>query len=79
MSQPRQLGVQDLGTAAPTEQHDLSASDPDRVRMLRAMLDQHDREQAPPQWPSLLEGPIFIDHPLGVPQERGQEYIWWDN
>ena len=63
----------------PTEQHDLSGQQPDRVHALTAMLDQHDREQAPPQWPSLLEGPISIDHPLGVPQQRGETYIWWDN
>jgi arylsulfatase A-like enzyme len=66
-------------TNDPTEHHDLSASQPDRVRALTALLDQHDREQAPPQWPSLLEGPIFVDQPLGVPQKQGADYIWWDN
>jgi arylsulfatase A-like enzyme len=66
-------------TTDPTEHHDLSAQQPERVRQLKAMLDQFDREQAPPQWPSLLEGPIFIDQPLGVPQKQGGEYIWWDN
>ncbi len=63
----------------PTEHHDLSAAQPDRVRALTALLDQHDRQQRAPQWPSLLEGPIFIDRPLGAPQERGADYIWWDN
>ena len=63
----------------PTEHHDLSAAQPDRVRALTALLNQHDREQAPPQWPSLLEGPIFIDQPFGVPQKHGADYIWWDN
>jgi len=63
----------------PDEHHDLSAAQPDRVRTLTALLDQHDREQHAPQWPSLLEGPIFIDQPLGVPQRRDADYIWWDN
>lgn len=64
----------------PTERHDLSAAQPDRARALTALLDQHDRDQHAPQWPSLLEGPIFIDRPLGVgPQQRGADYIWWDN
>ncbi|MFT3728906.1 MAG: sulfatase-like hydrolase/transferase [Terricaulis sp.] len=63
----------------PTEHHDLSAEQPDRVRTMRAMLDAFDRQQARPQWPSLLEGPIFVDQPLGVPQKQGGEYIWWDN
>jgi arylsulfatase A-like enzyme len=63
----------------PLERHDLSAEQPERVRRLRAMLDGFDRQQAPPQWPTLLEGPIFIDQPLGAPQRRGADYIWWDN
>jgi arylsulfatase A-like enzyme len=63
----------------PLEHHDLSREQPDRVRALTALLDQHDREQRAPQWPSLLEGPIFVDQPLGVPQRRGADYIWWDN
>ena len=74
----RRVWLYDMN-ADPTEHHDLSAQQPDRVRALEALLNQHDREQAPPQWPSLLEGPIFIDQPLGVPQKRGADYIWWDN
>jgi arylsulfatase A-like enzyme len=65
--------------ADPTEHHDLSAQQPERVRAMEALLAAHDRLQARPQWPSLLEGPIFIDQPLGVRQKRGADYIWWDN
>ena len=32
-----------------------------------------------PAWPSLLQGPIPIDHPLGMPDKPGDEYIYWDN
>ena len=63
----------------PAEHHDLAAAQPDRVRALTALLDAHDREQRAPSWPSLLEGPIFVDQPLGVPQRRDADYIWWDN
>ena len=24
-------------------------------------------------------GPVFVDHPSGVPQKPGDEYILWDN
>ena len=30
-------------------------------------------------WPSLLQGPVFVDHPSGQPQRKGEEYILWDN
>lgn len=68
----------DLG-ADPTEQHDLAAARPDKVGELQALLDAHDRELVPPAWPSLIEGPIPIDHPLGVPDRASDEYVYWDN
>ncbi len=61
----------------PTEQHNLVEAQPGVVTQLRALLAAHDREQVAPIWPSLLQGPIFIDHPLGVPQRPGEEYIMW--
>ncbi|WP_374569771.1 sulfatase-like hydrolase/transferase [Phenylobacterium sp.] len=63
----------------PTEQHDLSKAQPDRVKTMLAMLAAQDKEDAKPLWPSLLQGPVFIDHPEGVPQKAGEEYIMWDN
>jgi hypothetical protein len=33
----------------------------------------------PPAWPSLIEGAIPIDHPLGVPDGATDEYVYWDN
>ena len=65
--------------ADPTERVDLSAQRPEKVRELRARLDAHDAEMVPPAWPSLIEGPIPIDHPLGVPEQPGDEYVYWDN
>jgi hypothetical protein len=32
-----------------------------------------------PAWPSLIEGPIAIDHPLGVADSPDDEYVYWDN
>ena len=73
MNELRRHSTEPSGKMAP------KVSQPDRVRALTALLDQHDREQAPPQWPSLLEGPIFVDQPLGVPQKQGADDIWRDN
>lgn len=65
--------------ADPTERIDRSAERPETVRALRALLDAHDAAMRPPAWPSLIEGPIPIDHPLGVPDAAGDEYVYWDN
>ena len=65
--------------ADPTEQHELSAAQPDRTRAMLAMLKAQDAQSAKPLWPSLLQGPVFVDHPSGQPQKKGEEYILWDN
>jgi len=49
------------------------------VAALRALLDSHDATQSPPLWPSLLEGAVHIDSPLGAPREPGAEYVYWAN
>jgi arylsulfatase A-like enzyme len=63
----------------PTERVDLSAGNPAKVQELKTLLAAHDAEMAPPAWPSLIEGPIAIDHPLGVPDSANDEYVYWDN
>jgi arylsulfatase A-like enzyme len=68
----------DLNTD-PTEQHDLSESRADRVSALTKLLDRYNDEQAPPAWPSLIEGPITIDAPLGVANTPGDQYVYWAN
>jgi arylsulfatase A-like enzyme len=65
--------------ADPTEQHELSQAEPARVKAMLAMLAAQDAQSVKPIWPSLLQGPIFIDHPSGVPQKKGEEFILWDN
>lgn len=65
--------------ADPTEQNDLSASEPERVTALRAMIEAHNRDMAKPIWPGLIEGPVRIDVPLNAPWRNGQDYIYWTN
>lgn len=63
----------------PYEKTDISAQEPERVKAMLALLAQQDARSVKPLWPSLLQGPVFIDHPSGRPQKAGDEYILWDN
>lgn len=63
----------------PTERQDLASAQPARVQAMMAALKAEDAQMVKPLWPSLLRGPIFIDHPSGVPQKPGEDYILWDN
>jgi arylsulfatase A-like enzyme len=74
----QKVWLYDLATD-PTERHDLSKVKPDKVAALRALIQAQDAQTKPPMWPSLLQGPVFIDHPGGQPQKPGEEYILWDN
>jgi arylsulfatase A-like enzyme len=65
--------------ADPGERVDLAASHPERVAELAALLDAQDARAAKPLWPSLLEGPVPIDVPLGVPRRGDEEYVYWPN
>jgi arylsulfatase A-like enzyme len=75
---PRKELLFDLKTD-PTEQHDLAAAQPAKVAELLAQLKQHDSEQMPPAWESLVRAPIAIDRPLGVPPKKGEAYAYWSN
>ena len=63
----------------PTERVDLAATNPDKVRELKAVLAAHEAEMVMPAWPSLIEGPIDVDHPLGVAARPEDEYVYWEN
>lgn len=63
----------------PTERHDLSASEPQRVAELRAMIDAQNKGMAKPIWPGLVEAPVRIDVPQNAPWKDGQDYIYWTN
>jgi arylsulfatase A-like enzyme len=63
----------------PTERRELSRVQPARTKAMLALIAAQDAQSVKPMWPSLLQGPVFIDHPSGQPQRRGEEYILWDN
>jgi arylsulfatase A-like enzyme len=65
--------------ADPTERRDLSALQPERVAVMRAMIEAQNANLAPPLWPALIEGPVRIDVPLNAPWSEEQEYIYWSN
>src|SRR3546814_2384823 len=60
---PEKVRLYNLATD-PTERHDLSAEQPQRVAQLRAMIEAQNRDMAKPIWPGLIEGPIRIDVPM---------------
>ena len=63
----------------PTEQVNLASMHPEKARELLRLLIAHRNETGPPAWPSLIEGAIAIDRPLGVPDRPDEEYVYWAN
>jgi arylsulfatase A-like enzyme len=63
----------------PTEQHNLAAEQPAKVSELLALLEQHNADLPPAMWPSVVEMPVAIDKPLGLPDSPDDEYIYWPN
>jgi arylsulfatase A-like enzyme len=63
----------------PTERRNLAGAAPEKMLELGAKLAAIDAEQAPPLWPSLLEAPLAIDHPLDAPESPDDEYVYWAN
>ena len=74
----KKVWLYDLATD-PTERHELSRTHPDKTAALLALLKAQDARSVKPMWPSLLQGPVFVDHPSGAPQKAGDEHILWDN
>lgn len=77
-ARPEAVRLYDLD-ADPGERNDLAASHKDKVAELRAMLDDFEKQQAKPLWPSLVEAPITLDQPLNRPWHDGEAYIYWSN
>ena len=63
----------------PTEQYNVAASNPDKLGQMLTELTKIDAQQSKPLWPSLLEGPIAIDHPMDVADRPDDEYVYWSN
>jgi arylsulfatase A-like enzyme len=66
-------------TSDPTERRNLAASRLDKVTELSAVLAEHEKQMVKPSWPSLIEAPIPVDRPLGVPPKPDDEYVTWAN
>jgi len=75
---PKKIWLYNLA-ADPTEQTNLAAAMPGKVAELQSALAAVDAEQVKPLWPSLLEAPVRIDHPMGMPAGEDDEYIYWAN
>lgn len=75
---PKKTWLFDLGSD-PTERTNLADERPDKVRELSRVLEAHEAQMVAPAWPALIEGPIAIDHPLGVPDRPDDEYVDWAN
>lgn len=78
LEQPKKTWLFNL-TDDPTERRDLAAANPQKVAELMGLLARQDAQSVKPIWPSLLQGAIAIDHPLGTPDKPTDEYIYWDN
>ncbi len=63
----------------PTERTNLADEQPDKVRELSLVLAAHEAQMVEPAWPALIEGPVAIDHPLGVPDRPDDEFVYWAN
>jgi arylsulfatase A-like enzyme len=77
-SNPATMWLYDLKTD-PTEHDNLAASQPDELKTMLATLTAVDKQQHKPLWPSLIEGPIDVDHPLSWPQHANDTYVYWAN
>lgn len=78
LNTPKKTWLFDL-RSDPTEKRNVADKHPDKVRELSAVLAAQDAEMAPSIWPSLLQGVVAVDHPLGVPDKPDDEFIRWDN
>jgi arylsulfatase A-like enzyme len=75
---PEKVWLYDL-KLDPTERTNLADPQPEKVRELRKILEGYEAQMVKPTWPSLIEGPIAVDHPLDVPDSPDDEYVYWPN
>ena len=78
LKNPQKLWLFDLAND-PTEKNNRAASEPAKVAELVALLDAQNKQYVKPMWPSLLQGPVYIDHTLEAAEKPGEEFIRWDN
>ncbi len=66
-------------TEDPTEQQDLSSSNPEKLNELRTLLYSLDDQMVEPLWPSLVESEIPVDYTIDKLPEGPYETIIWEN
>ena len=63
----------------PTEQHNLSTSQPEKLNQLRKVLYSLDSQMVEPLWPSLVDAPVAIDYTIDKIPDTAYETIIWEN
>jgi len=63
----------------PTEKHNLSEQEPQRVAQLQAVLAKHHAGLPQPLWPSFIQLPISIDKTADQKESADDEYTYWYN
>jgi arylsulfatase A-like enzyme len=63
----------------PTERRNLATENPAKLAQMSALLARQDAQMVKPLWPTVLRGPIAIDHPSNVADKPDDEWITWDN
>ena len=63
----------------PTEQVNLAQTEPNIAKHLFELLEAHHFEAAPPQYPSVIQGPVMIDKTLVDSYIDGDEYVYSPN
>ncbi len=63
----------------PTEQRNLAATRPDKLRELGALLAAHQANSRGPLYPSVVQMPVMVDKTLAEKFEAGDEYVYTPN
>lgn len=63
----------------PTEQHNLAASHPDKLRELSSLLAQHQAGSRGPLYPPIINTPVLVDKTAAEPYVDGDEYVYTPN
>ena len=66
-------------TRDPTEQRNLAATEPERVAALTTLLDEHNKTQVEPAWPSYITIPVMIDKTTQDPWAPDDEVAYFPN
>lgn len=63
----------------PTEQTNLAASHPDKVKELTLLLARHQAESRGPLYPPIVNTPVLVDKTRAQPYVEGDEYVYTPN